>query len=84
MLLGEVVDLDVENRRVILRDGEAPYDDLIVATGATHYYFGNDQWEPLAPGLKTIEDATAIRCRDCWRPSSTPSGSRIRRNGTPG
>ena len=63
VLMGEVVDLDVDNRRVILRDGEAPYDDLIVATGATHHYFGNDQWAPLAPGLKTIEDATAIRSR---------------------
>jgi NADH dehydrogenase len=63
VLLGEVVDLDVERRRVILRDGEAAYDDLIVATGATHHYFGNDQWAPLAPGLKTIEDATEIRSR---------------------
>jgi NADH dehydrogenase len=63
VLLGEVVDLDVEKRRVILRDGEAPYDDLIIATGATHHYFGNDQWARLAPGLKTIEDATAIRGR---------------------
>ncbi|MBZ5620092.1 MAG: NAD(P)/FAD-dependent oxidoreductase [Acidobacteriia bacterium] len=63
VLLGEVVDLDVEKRRVILRDGEAPYDDLIVATGATHHYFGNEQWAPIAPGLKTIEDATAIRRR---------------------
>jgi len=63
VLLGEVVDLDVERRRVILRDGEAGYDDLIVATGATHHYFGNDQWAPLAPGLKTIEDATEIRSR---------------------
>jgi NADH dehydrogenase len=63
VLLGEVVDLDVERRRVILRDGEASYDDLIVATGATHHYFGNDQWAPLAPGLKTIEDATEIRSR---------------------
>jgi NADH dehydrogenase len=63
VLLGEVVDLDVERRRVILRDGEAPYDDLIVATGATHHYFGNDQWARLAPGLKTIEDATSIRRR---------------------
>ena len=53
VLLGEVVDLDAERRRVILRDGEAAYDDLIVATGATHHYFGNDQWAPLAPGLKT-------------------------------
>ncbi|MCU1239171.1 MAG: FAD-dependent pyridine nucleotide-disulfide oxidoreductase [Candidatus Solibacter sp.] len=64
VLLGEVTDLDVENRRVILRDGEAPYDDLIIATGATHFYFGHDeQWAPLAPGLKTVEDATEIRSR---------------------
>ena len=63
VLLGEVVDLDAGGRRVILRDGEAAYDDLIVATGATHHYFGNDQWAPLAPGLKTIEDATEIRSR---------------------
>jgi len=63
VLLGEVVDLDVERRRVILRDGQAAYDDLIVATGATHHYFGNDRWAPLAPGLKTIEDATEIRSR---------------------
>jgi NADH dehydrogenase len=63
VLLGEAVDLDVDHRRVILRDGEIPYDTLIVATGATHHYFGNDQWEPLAPGLKTIENATEIRSR---------------------
>jgi NADH dehydrogenase len=63
VLLGEVVDLDVEHRRVILRDGEAAYDNLIIATGATHHYFGNDQWAALAPGLKTVEDATEIRSR---------------------
>ena len=63
VLMGEVVDLDVKGRRVLLRDGEAAYDELIVATGATHHYFGNDQWENLAPGLKTIEDATEIRSR---------------------
>ena len=63
VLLGEVMDLDVAGRRVILNDGETPYDDLIIATGATHHYFGNDQWEPLAPGLKTVEDATEIRSR---------------------
>jgi NADH dehydrogenase len=63
VLLGEVVDLDVAGRRVILRDGEALYDDLIIATGATHFYFGHDEWEPLAPGLKTVEDATEIRSR---------------------
>jgi NADH dehydrogenase len=63
VVLGEVCDVDAVNRRVILADGEVPYDDLIVATGATHTYFGNDQWEAVAPGLKTIEDATAIRAR---------------------
>jgi NADH dehydrogenase len=63
VLLGEVVDLDVEHRRVILGDGEAAYDDLIIATGATHHYFGNDHWAALAPGLKTVEDATEIRSR---------------------
>jgi NADH dehydrogenase len=63
VLLGEVIDLDIANRRVILRDGEIPFDTLIVATGATHYYFGNDQWEAVAPGLKTIENATEIRSR---------------------
>ena len=63
VLLGEVIDLDIANRRVILRDGEIPFDTLIVATGATHHYFGNDQWEAVAPGLKTIENATEIRSR---------------------
>src|SRR5712692_3587906 len=63
VLLGEVVDLDVAGRRVILRDGEAHYDTLILATGASHHYFGNDEWEPFAPALKTIEDATEIRSR---------------------
>lgn len=61
--LGEVVDIDAANRRVLLSDGEAGYDTLIVATGSGHHYFGNAQWEPLAPGLKTIEDATEIRRR---------------------
>ncbi len=63
VVLGEVCDLDAANRRLILEDGEIPYDELIVATGATHSYFGHDEWEPSAPGLKTIEDATAIRSR---------------------
>ncbi|MGO9894394.1 MAG: NAD(P)/FAD-dependent oxidoreductase [Bryobacteraceae bacterium] len=63
VLLAEVVDFDVAGRRVIFKDGVVAYDDLIVATGATHYYFGHDEWAPLAPGLKTIEDATEIRGR---------------------
>ena len=67
VVLGEVRDLDAANRRVILDGGEGegqvPYDELIVATGVTHAYFGHDEWAALAPGLKTVEDATAIRAR---------------------
>ncbi len=63
VLLDEAVGLDAENRRVELTNGRLSYDTLVVATGARHHYFGNDAWEPLAPGLKTIEDATEIRRR---------------------
>jgi NADH dehydrogenase len=63
VLLGEVQDFDLERRFVKLPDRELPYDYLIVAAGASHAYFGHDEWEPLAPGLKTIEDALEIRRR---------------------
>jgi NADH dehydrogenase len=63
VLFAEAVDIDASNRRVILSDGEVPYDTLIVATGSTHQYFGHDEWEKFAPGLKTVEDATAMRRR---------------------
>ncbi len=63
VLLGEVVDIDVANRRVLLSEGALDYDALIVATGATHHYFGHDDWKAYAPGLKSIEDATEIRAR---------------------
>src|SRR6266545_1147671 len=63
VLLGEVTDLDVKGRRVLIAGGEIPYDSLIVATGSRHHYFGNDAWEPLAPGLKTVEEATEMRRR---------------------
>ena len=63
-LLGEVVGVDKEARRVLLADAApVPYDTLVVATGARHAYFGHDEWEPFAPGLKTLEDATTIRRR---------------------
>jgi NADH dehydrogenase len=64
VLLGEVTDIDVARKQVVL-DGSAAisYDSLIVATGSRHHYFGNEHWEPLAPGLKTIEDALEIRKR---------------------
>jgi NADH dehydrogenase len=63
VLLGEVQDFDLAQRRVKLPDLEIPYDYLIVAAGASHAYFGHDEWEPFAPGLKTIEDAIEIRRR---------------------
>jgi NADH dehydrogenase len=64
VLLGEVVDIDVAAHKAILNDStRVPYDTLIVATGSTHHYFGHPEWAKLAPGLKTIEDATEIRGR---------------------
>jgi len=64
VLMDEVVGIDVADRRVVLASGsQAAYDYLVLATGATHSYFGNPEWAPLAPGLKTIEDATEIRRR---------------------
>jgi len=63
-LLGTVTDVDTERHQVQLENGtEISYDMLVLATGARHAYFGNDQWEALAPGLKALEDATTIRRR---------------------
>ena len=64
VLLGDVVDLDAAGRSVELDDGtRVPYDSLIVATGAQNFYFGHDEWERIAPGLKTVEEGTRIRQR---------------------
>ncbi|HEU4919624.1 MAG TPA: NAD(P)/FAD-dependent oxidoreductase [Candidatus Limnocylindrales bacterium] len=64
VLLGEAVGLDPAARKVEMSDGgPIPYDSLIVATGARHSYFGNDEWARFAPGLKSIDDATDIRRR---------------------
>jgi NADH:quinone reductase (non-electrogenic) len=61
VMLADVTGFDLERQCVILADGEVPYDSLIIATGATHSYFGHDEWEEYAPGLKSIEDALEIR-----------------------
>lgn len=64
VLMDEVTAIDVRERQVALGSGSRlPYDYLVVATGATHSYFGHDAWEPLAPGLKSVEDALEIRRR---------------------
>ncbi|HEU5404013.1 MAG TPA: FAD-dependent oxidoreductase, partial [Terriglobales bacterium] len=73
VLLGEVTDIDLKNKMLHLppnelagdpgERGEIAFDYLILATGASHNYFAHPEWAPLAPGLKTIEDATEIRRR---------------------
>lgn len=63
IILAEATAIDAERKTVVLADGEISYDYLIVATGATHSYFGHDEWAPYAPGLKTLEDALEIRRR---------------------
>ncbi len=63
VLLDEVTGFDLGHRQVLLHGDRLDYDYLIVAAGATHAYFGHEDWEPIAPGLKTVEDATEIRRR---------------------
>jgi NADH dehydrogenase len=61
--MGEAVDVDVDRGVVVLTDGTLPYDYLVIATGATHAYFGHHEWAEHAPGLKTIDDAIEMRRR---------------------
>ena len=63
VVMGKVSGVDVVQRTVQVDDREIPYDQLVLATGARHSYFGHDEWERVAPGLKKIDDATAIRRR---------------------
>jgi NADH:ubiquinone reductase (H+-translocating) len=63
VLVGEVTALDAAGRRVLVGEGEIGYDTLLLAAGAQDSYFGHPEWEATAPGLKTVEDATAIRAR---------------------
>src|SRR6201990_602966 len=63
-LFANVNGVDAANKRVLLEDGDTlVYDTLVLATGVRHAYFGHDEWEPFAPGLKTLEDATTLRRR---------------------
>src|SRR5438552_12763890 len=63
-LFASVNGVDAAKKCVLLEDGDTvPYDTLVLATGARHAYFGHDEWEPFAPGLKTLEDATTLRRR---------------------
>lgn len=61
VLMGEVLDINPQTQKVTLHNQELTYDSLIVATGVSHHYFGNDNWEQVAPGLKTVEDALEMR-----------------------
>jgi NADH:ubiquinone reductase (H+-translocating) len=63
VLMDEVTDFKIDQQKVVTDHGEIPYDSLIVATGVSHHYFGNDQWKETAPGLKNVEDAIEIRRR---------------------
>ena len=66
VLLGRVTGIDIEKRTVTMvadKSNEIPYDTLIVATGATHSYFGHEEWERIAPGMKTLDDAGRVRSR---------------------
>ncbi len=63
VVLGKVTGIDKERRVVRLDEREVPYDQLVLATGSRHAYFGHDEWEGVAPGLKKIDDATSIRRR---------------------
>jgi len=63
VILGEAVSVDPDKRELRLADGVLPYDSLILAAGATHAYFGHEEWEAEAPGLKNLDDALEIRRR---------------------
>src|SRR5579883_3443756 len=63
VFMAEVTGVDLQKQRVLTRDRAIAYDYLIVATGAKHSYFGHNEWEPYAPGLKSVTDATFLRAK---------------------
>jgi NADH dehydrogenase len=83
VLLGEAISIDAAKRQVILSDGVVDYDTLIVATGSTHQYFGHDEWEEFAPGLKI--SMTRRPCAGAFSSPSKPrSANGIPKNCAPG
>jgi len=71
VLLGEVMEIDVPGRAVVLLDGaRVAYDQLVLAPGSEQHWFGHAAWSRMAPGPKTLEDAREIRARICWRTSA--------------
>jgi len=84
VLLGTFVDVDPESKQVTLEDGAVlQYDSLILATGSQTSYFGHNEWQEWAPGLKSVEEATTIRHK-ILMPSKWPNESPTRRNGAHG
>ena len=77
VILAEVKSVNVAAKTVNIGDREIAYDYLILATGARHSYFGHDEWEKLAPGLKSLEDAVELRRASCW-PSNMRRRSRTK------
>ena len=67
VLLGEVRGFDLDRRMVKLSDVQIPYDYLVVAAGASHAYFGHDEWEHLAPGLRPSKTPLKSAAASCWR-----------------
>lgn len=83
VLLDEVIDLDPASQNIVLKGSVLSYDSLIMATGVSHHYFGNDQWQAIAPGLKTVEDALEMR-RRILPPLKRRSRRRIQPSARPG
>jgi NADH dehydrogenase FAD-containing subunit len=75
--MGEVVDVDIERRQVVLCDGRLDYDTLVLASGSSHHYFGNERWRTLAPGLKTVEKTPRKSAAASFSPSKPPNESPI-------
>jgi NADH dehydrogenase FAD-containing subunit len=77
VLLGEVTGINSIERIVYLKQGELPYDFLVLATGIQYNYFGHDEWWQFAPGLESLDDADVIRGKMCLRSSERKKWPRL-------